>query len=308
MYFTQRTLLLVAGATATLALPLEESGSTLHKLVARTARYDPSCSRNIPGSDKTYETKARQAFTDASQLALTTQEGKDSNGNAFTESSAFSHYFGPGDKDQVRNVMQIIYNSRLPVDDNDGGAGYFIEIKCGSDQGPGDCSTGVIAATSPKPGETIVILCDDFFKASTKPTKQDLSSKKLGTRRGQWCQPGEDYPFFEVAGVTMLHELTHLHTVGNRAGLSSRPDPLGFDSSGTVDVYVKGGEDDWAKYRGMEPWQAARALHRMWDEHNGDESKYKPTTLSVHNAESYSAAALEFYFLVHCGWDVILPN
>lgn len=69
------------------ALPLDESG-TLHQLVARTARYDPSCDRKIPGSDKTYKEKVQNAFTDASELASTTQNGKDSNGNSFTESTA----------------------------------------------------------------------------------------------------------------------------------------------------------------------------------------------------------------------------
>jgi hypothetical protein len=55
----------------------------------------------------------------------------------------------------VKKMMQIIYNSRLPVDDNDGGQGYFIDIKCGSDQDP-ECGPSVLAATNPKPGETTV--------------------------------------------------------------------------------------------------------------------------------------------------------
>lgn len=52
-------------------------------------------------------------------------------------------------------MMQVIYNSRLPVDDNDGGQGYFIDIKCGSDQDD-ECGISVLAATNPKPGETTV--------------------------------------------------------------------------------------------------------------------------------------------------------
>lgn len=88
MHFTQNTVLLLAGVTKALALPLDGPGSSVHQLLARTARYDQSCSRNIPNSDKTYESKVRTAITDASQLALVTQEGKDSEGNAFTESTA----------------------------------------------------------------------------------------------------------------------------------------------------------------------------------------------------------------------------
>lgn len=88
MHFTKRTALLLAGVTAVVALPLEESKSNLHRLFTRTARYDASCDRKIPSSDKTYKQKVELAFTDASQLALWTQQGKDSKGNAFTESTA----------------------------------------------------------------------------------------------------------------------------------------------------------------------------------------------------------------------------
>jgi hypothetical protein len=153
-----------------------------------------------------------------------------------------------------------------------------------------------------------MVLCDRFFSANTAQTKQDLNSKEIGKRRGQWCQPGENFPFFEVAGLTMFHEMTHLHIVGSRAGLSVRPDPDGFDSCGTVDVYIKGSDEDRNRYKNMDPWQAAREVHRLWETYNGDNSAYKPTTATIENAESYAAAALEFYFLSKCEWDVILPN
>ncbi|KAK8057100.1 hypothetical protein PG996_011037 [Apiospora saccharicola] len=306
MRFAQTAPLLFTGATAALALPLGSTGDTMHEIVAREARYDQSCSRKIPGTDKTYEPKARKALSDATQLALVALEGYNLEVNGFAESSAFSHYFGPGDTDQVKNMMQAISNIRLPVDDDDDGSqGYFVDIKCGSDQDKEECGRSVLAVTNAKPGETVVVLCDKFFSDKTVQTKQDLESKTFGTRRGQWCQTGENFPFFEVAGLTLFHELTHLHTVGQRAGLSERPDPEGFDSAGTVDVYVQGSDDDRKHYEKLEPWQAARKLHQLWEEHNGDESKYKPMTPTVENAESYAAAALEFYFLKNCGWDAI---
>lgn len=102
-----------------------------------------------------------------------------------------------------------------------------------------------------------------------------------------------------------MHEMTHLHTVGHQAGLAERPDPDGFTSAGTVDVYEQGQNTDKDHYKNKEPWQAARELHRLWEAHAGDQSKYKPLTPTVENAESYAAAALEFYFLNHCKWDVI---
>jgi hypothetical protein len=152
-----------------------------------------------------------------------------------------------------------------------------------------------------------MVLCDLFFNKNTVQTKQDLDTKKFETRRGGWCQTGEKFPFFEVAGLTLFHEMTHMHEVGQKAGLTARPDPDGYDSEGTVDVYVKGGDDDIKQYDGLEPWQAARKLKTLWDTYNGDNTKYKPTTPTIENAESYAAAALEFMFLGMCKWDNILP-
>lgn len=153
-----------------------------------------------------------------------------------------------------------------------------------------------------------MVLCDDFFRSNTVQTKQDLTSKDYITRRGGWCQTDEKFPFFEVAGLTMFHEMTHLHIVGQKAGLPSNPDPDGFSSSGTIDIYVKGGDTDREKYKGKEPWEAARELHNLWNAYNGDNTKYKPTFPATENAESYAAAALEFHFLSKCKWDVILPK
>lgn len=293
--------MVLAGVGVALAAPLNE----LHR---RGARWDQSCERTIPNSGNTYRVKAAQAFTDASQMALETQQSTDSNGNAFTESTAFSHYFGEGDKDQVKKMMQIIYNSRLPVDENDDFRGYWIDIKCGSDQDKDNCAGETFAATSFEPGKPVIVLCDYFFSPDSKMTKQDLSSKTYGSGRRGWCNTGEEVPYFMVAGVTMLHEMTHLHIVGERAELPIRHDvPTGIDSAGTVDVYVEGSDEDKDKYKGKEAWAASRELHRLWDEYNGDNSKYKPTTPTTWNAESYAAAALEFWFLSKCKWDVILP-
>jgi hypothetical protein len=106
----------------------------------------------------------------------------------------------------------------------------------------------------------------------------------------------------------MFHEMTHLDVVGSMAGLSSRDDSDDFRSHGTVDVYVQGDDDEIAHYKNMELWQAARELHKLWNTYNNDNSQYKPTIPTTENAESYAAAALEFYFLANCNWDVTLPN
>lgn len=69
----------------------------------------------------------------------------------------YSRYFHDAQKEQVDKMMQIIYNSRLPVDDNDDGRGYYIHVLCGSDQDKKNCSDdSTLAATNFKPGYTSV--------------------------------------------------------------------------------------------------------------------------------------------------------
>ena len=87
LYLSQKATLLLASIAAVTAIPLEDKSST-HRLFARTANWDASCDRTIPGGSESYKTKGQRAFTDASQLAYWTQLGKDSHGNAFTESTA----------------------------------------------------------------------------------------------------------------------------------------------------------------------------------------------------------------------------
>ena len=65
-------------------------------------------------------------------------------------------------------------------------------------------------------------LCPTFF---TSPrTTKNLDSK--GTKRNpsrrdnSWCQPNQPFEFFETAGHTFLHEMTHLDQLGGWSILS----------------------------------------------------------------------------------------
>lgn len=80
---------LIAGSSVK-AAPLEAStsGSNAHPISRRAAIYDASCSRKIPGTSRTYQSKAEKAFGDATQLAITAQNSQDGSGNVFTESTA----------------------------------------------------------------------------------------------------------------------------------------------------------------------------------------------------------------------------
>lgn len=66
-----------------------------------------------------------------------------------------------------------------------------------------------------------------------------------------------------------------------------------------MDVYAVGSDDDTGHYLDMDSWVAASELRQLWEAHLGG-AEYRPTMPEIQNAESYAAAALEFYFLHHC--------
>lgn len=61
-------------------------------------------------------------------------------------------------------------------------------------------------------------LCPLFF--SSERTKNNLDSKELkrdpGRKDNSWCKPGQKFDFFETAGHTFLHEMTHLDQLGRQ--------------------------------------------------------------------------------------------
>jgi hypothetical protein len=68
-----------------------------------------------------------------------------------------------------------------------------------------------------------MLVCPLFFKSTSSETKNDISSRKFEKpKRNQdnsWCAPGNNFPWYEVAGHTIFHEMTHLDVVGKSAGL-----------------------------------------------------------------------------------------
>ena len=70
--------------------------------------------------------------------------------------------------------------------------------------------------------------CPQFFASNEPRTTNNLDSLPYiqNPKRGvnSWCKTGEKFSYFEVAGTTVLHELTHLNEAGNRAGLASHDD------------------------------------------------------------------------------------
>ena len=159
-----------------------------------------------------------------------------------------------------------------------------------------------------------VLFCPAFFDPKEPRTQNNLNSKTYKKNPGRrdppsWCMPNEKFKFFEVAGHTVLHELTHLNEAGARAHLAPRPadpdKPEGAQTEGTDDVNgMKGYSTD--------PMTAARQLHANWAKIiDADPTPPKdtwPPFVEKLNAESYAAAALEWWFMSQCGWGSILPN
>ena len=94
--------------------------------------------------------------------------------------------------------------------------------------------------------------------------------------------------------------MTHLNQLGVEVGLF--PDNKGAgETHGTEDIYqiAKG-------YDPGSPEKSSRKLKDNWMKYDKDNKNNKPELQRTENAESYAAAATEFWFQSHCGWDEIM--
>jgi hypothetical protein len=122
-----------------------------------------------------------------------------------------------------------------------------------------------------------MLICPLFFSTSSKETAHNLDSRKfVKPARGKdnsWCAPGNIFSWYEVAGLTLLHEMTHLDVVGRGAGV-----PLNGGTHGTEDVDGLGSE--------YQP--AARKLLQIWQKKQNVAGTLQPWQ----NAENLAASAL----------------
>ena len=94
--------------------------------------------------------------------------------------------------------------------------------------------------------------------------------------------------------------MTHLDQLGVQAGLFPDNKAEG-DTHGTEDIYqIANGYDP------ASPEKSARQLKNNWVKYDGDNSLKKPEILRTENAESYAAAATEFFMQKNCGWDEVM--
>lgn len=94
--------------------------------------------------------------------------------------------------------------------------------------------------------------------------------------------------------------MTHLNQLGVAAGLF--PDNNGADDThGTEDIYqIASGYDPGS------PEKSSRKLKDDWVKYENNNQNKKPELQRTENAESYAAAATEFWFQSKCGWDHIM--
>ena len=220
-----------------------------------------------------------------------------------THMVSFKHYFDDADSDTTHKM----YSGIQTGSSGDHGNAFQLKfiITCKETD---DCKDS-LALTDAKPNNdhftARLRLCPKFF--TDDHTKNNLASREYkrnpGRRDNSWCKPHQPFTFFETAAHTFLHEMTHLNQLGMEAGLF--PDHEGEDAMhGTEDIYqVSSGYDPGS------PEKSARKLKDNWvkyKDHKKNKKNKKPDLQRTENAESYAAAATEFWFQSRCGWDKIL--
>ncbi|KAM0794074.1 hypothetical protein BDR22DRAFT_877048 [Usnea florida] len=220
----------------------------------------------------------------------------------FKGTDAYTHYFEYADFATVTNMFGNIQSGSS----EDSGNAFQLDfiISCKST----DLCANSLAIADVEPISDsftpTIRLCPQFFTSprtalflNDKTTKRDPKRKDPS-----WCQPGQPFSFFETAGHTFLHEMTHLDQLGKVAGLSEQQEG-GITTHGTNDIYAI---DEY--YNIGDPDKGSRKLKDIWALYESNSKQVpKPPLQRVENAESYAASATEFWFQSMCGWPTIQP-
>ncbi|KDQ25448.1 hypothetical protein PLEOSDRAFT_1106377 [Pleurotus ostreatus PC15] len=273
-------------------VPVKNSkGKTIHKRCDTSK--DPLLAHiTIDSSCAAHEAKVKTALSDAITLA-TTAHGM---GPA---DQAFKNYFLPTDPDDVGTVPKVFAAIA--------GSKMSMKVTCPTEAQEPSCK-GTLALTDTKRSANppTMRLCPVFF--TDHETQLDLNSK-LFTTTG-WCTaPPHTLGNFVTAGHTILHEMTHFGYIGLQAGLIQPTD--NDDTAGTLDILGKNDENDGRKKYGSPSRYApaaARTLQQHWVAFQAQQASgtkpqkplKTPPLAPMENAESYAAAATEFYFAHKC--------
>jgi len=236
---------------------------------------------NIDENCDAYLGRVQTVLSDAYDMAEVAQ-------HMTVKDSAFTNYFLA---DQV-NLVHRMYKSIIS-----GGPKKTrkFNVTC-----PGftenECEAEIFAVTDVS--EPLMKLCPYFFTCSE--SKNDLSSKPFSEQG--WCTPPpHSLVRILTGGHTILHEMTHLSSIGHEA-LSPGSMLNRFKKTVISDVYGQDDENDPSQiYWGFPP-SLARSLKQRWKAYraHGVKGLRKPPLETIKNAESYAAAATEFYFSKKC--------
>ena len=253
----------------------------------------PGSSYNAGSGFPNMKSVLQKAYSDASALANQAQ-------NVALDNKGFTHYFGGNLPDiqltHFQNMMRGVANS-----DNN----YAIQFDCANIP---DCTPQSVLVTDATLGSAtdvkVIQVCSSFWTtASTKFLLYDSSNetpsppyRNDGTTLQGWCRKAaangdpnvsaRTNQWFATAGHSVLHELTHLDSLAQFAGLSGETDAGGAH-----------GTDDFQT--GCELTGARSFL----SDYIADDDNPSPD----YNAESYAAAATEIYFMNLCSFSEIRP-
>lgn len=129
---------------------------------------------------------------------------------------SYNHYFVNPDFATVTSMFSNIQSGSS----GDSGNGFQLNFIVSCQSTPLCEKSLAIADSAPMTDSftPTIRLCPLFFTdprtanlLTTKSTKRDPRRKDPS-----WCQPGQPFSFFETAGHTFLHEMTHLDQLGSQ--------------------------------------------------------------------------------------------
>ena len=138
---------------------------------------------------------------------------------SFSETPAYSHYFFKNDIDSVNSMFACMKDFLFAGD-----VANPFSIRCGNDQDPALCERRVdpkdpqIFAGSNSALSNGMTLCDSFLQDPAEDA-ENLNLIDLKSRASGLCTWGNE-DILHSAASKMLHQLSRLSAVGEKAGLS----------------------------------------------------------------------------------------
>ncbi|KAE9396408.1 hypothetical protein BT96DRAFT_922163 [Gymnopus androsaceus JB14] len=164
-----------------------------------------------------------------------------------------------------------------------------------------------MAGRIPTPNPRIAF-CPSFFDPHEPETMNDLDTFKFTTNpsvHDTWClEAPHIFGHLVTAGHTALHEVTHLAFIMGAAIEAAVPGlakEVVKEITGTLDINQA--DEDYlpAASRALKKTSQAYFDHLALPNKAGKQAPKEPPLAPIDHAESYAAAATEYYFWKMCG-------